>query len=93
MATCRSCEAPIVFVQMATGKAMPCNPGADEHGNIACQRRGHRAYVEGHVITDARPAQPDETVLLAHWAVCEKSGHTDTPKPTPKPAQRQPGLF
>lgn len=72
MSKCKVCNVPIVFVRIAeTGKLMPCNPGADPNGNIACRKKG-ALYVDGYVITAARPLDDDMTPLLAHWATCAK---------------------
>lgn len=93
MSKCRECGASIAFVRMAdTGKLMPCNPGADpDRGNVACIKSG-ALYINGYVITDARPLHPDFTPLLAHWATCIKKGRTK-PAPTTQTAPADPALF
>ena len=90
MATCRDCSVPIVFVRMATGTAMPCCPGPDDHGNIACRREGGR-FVAGRVLTAGQDPEPGEVRLLAHWAVCTRTRART--RPVKAAAPEPPALF
>ena len=84
MSKCRECGASIAFVRMAdTGKLMPCNPGADpDRGNVACIKSG-ALYINGYVITDARPLHPDFTPLLAHWRNTRSANSPPSALPNP----------
>ena len=78
-ATCRSCDAPIIFVVVANNAGrkparMPLNPDPDPSGNVAVMvtASGTRA---GRVLGKGQQPAPYETLYMSHFATCE---HAET---------------
>ena len=67
---CRSCFAVLRFIEMGSGKRMPCNPVADRTGNVAA-RKTPRGYVDGVVLHKGETAPEGFTVFRPHWADCD----------------------
>lgn len=76
------CSATITFVKLDGGGAMPVDPVPDPTGNVAATK-GLDGRLHGHVLSQARPLQPGQTVYMAHYATCAA-------KPRPR---RTPPLF
>ena len=75
---CNRCRAVIRFVEMASGKRMPCNPIPDPAGNIAARPvrygAGSVVYVDGYVLRAGQTAPEGWTTFRAHWADCSEPG-------------------
>ncbi len=83
--TCRSCGAPIVFVRLITGRAIPCNPIPGETGNVIALV-GTR--LEGWVESAAHPWRDGMLRYRPHYATC-----TEKPAKPPPPPDTQLDLF
>lgn len=82
MADCRECCDPIVFVQLDTGKRIPCNPIPNERGNVAARVIGHNLH--GFVITADKQPGPFYTFrMLPHFATCTERKGPEPAKPVP----------
>lgn len=62
MARCKSCDAPIVFVETAAGRKIPLNLGMVERGNIV---------IEGEPPI-ARVVDDGSGKFISHFATCTK---------------------
>ena len=69
LSECRTCQAPIRFVKLASGKAMPVNPQPNPEGNVAARLVG--GGLHGHVISRDHPAPKVGHRFVAHYATCE----------------------
>lgn len=83
LADCRACAAPIRFVHLDTGKAMPVDPIPNARGNVAARRIGSKLH--GYVISATHPMDPMFLRMVPHYATCEEQQR--------KTRQADPGLF
>lgn len=69
MAQCRSCGAKIIFVELASGKSMPCDPepvswdDVDE-GTVLVGEDGKVYKSQGSLLDD------DQSYFVSHFATC-----------------------
>lgn len=77
---CRACPQQLLFVRMASGKAMPCNADPDPDGNIAVQRDAAGTWIGRALRKDEEPAGY-ERVYMPHFATCPARKSKDTPTP------------
>lgn len=69
MSECRDCGAPIRFVQLDTGRAIPVDPRERTAGNVAASLSGTRLV--GFVISkDHRPGPLTPYRFMPHHATC-----------------------
>ena len=70
MADCRACAAPIRFVQLDTGKALPVDPLPNPRGNVCARKVGGRLH--GYVTSKAHGPDPMFVRFMPHHATCEE---------------------
>ncbi len=80
MHRCRSCDAPIRWLVMKTGKRNPMNPDPDpDRGNVLEVATDHEARVHGTIVgrgvalnnDDAKVARAlGRELLLSHFVTC-----------------------
>lgn len=83
MAECRSCGAPIRWVQTLAGKRIPLNREPDRvRGNVR-PVESHEGQLRAHVLPAAeaeRCREQGEDLWLAHFGTCPNAGaHRTTP--------------
>lgn len=86
LTSCRACGAPIRFVRLDTGRALPVNPVPNPRGNVSAHIAGGRLH--GFVISrDKQPGPLDSYRMVPHHATCEERTRPESkPKPEPDPA-------
>lgn len=83
---CRSCFAVLRFIEMSSGKKMPCNPVPDPTGNVVA-RKAPKGYVDGYVMTAGGGfVSEGYTVFRSHFSQCDMK-----PRGVPRPPS--PSLF
>lgn len=90
MSVCRECAAPIRFVRLDTGRALPVDPAPVVDGNVAAVRAG--GHLIGYVLSHDKPMRPLHLRYMPHHATCparaEERAHARTPK-KPEPDNQQ----
>lgn len=67
-ATCRSCQAPIVWAEIG-GKRIPLDAQPVDGGNLAVRREAGGRLVARPITAD-HPPLPDEHAGITHFATC-----------------------
>lgn len=81
MSDCRECAAPIRFVRLDTGRALPVDPLPNAAGNVCARRLGNG--LNGYVISKEHGADPHFLRFMPHHATCENRTRTaKAPEPT-----------
>ena len=81
-----------MFVRMASGKLMPCDPGPDSGGNVAALKSGGRLHA-GRIVTAAAPVQEGELQMMAHFVTCDRPSPHRKPRPKTVPVPESEPLF
>lgn len=78
MAMCRSCEAPIIWVETTSGKNMPIDETPTANGNLV--------YVAGvaRAVTDD-DRQLKRPLYTSHFATCPDASQFRSPRTTKRP--------
>ena len=80
---CRSCFAVLRFIELGSGKKMPCNPVPDPTGNVVA-RKGPTGYVDGYVLRSGGPGAPEGYVTFrSHFSQCDMKARGKPQPPSP----------
>lgn len=92
---CSRCSAPLKFVKMRTGKAMPVDPIPDDLGNVLARPDTVGRLVDGHV----KPTDPPCEVpagyrrYMPHWSTCAHPSSDATHVTAKSDPEPEPALF
>lgn len=78
MQDCRRCTAPIRFVALTNGSALPVNPLPDPKGNVCARKVAGR--LRGYVISREHAADPLFLRFMPHHATCQENLRATRPE-------------
>lgn len=80
MSSCRSCGAPVRWVETTSGRRMPLDPTPNAKGNVYLEPGVPTATVFGNLQADARKALAGR-LYLSHFATCpDADDHRRSPR-------------
>jgi hypothetical protein len=89
VATCRSCEAPIVWGKTRAGRAMPLDAEPDPAGNVVLLANGTAVVLTADEAAERRLTFPEEVRRMPHHATCPQADEWRRRRPsdgaTPRP--------
>lgn len=70
--TCRSCRAPIMWVTLPSGKAMPVDAAPSDDGNVAMLSAGNAIILTAGELSEERsmPEPLRRKLYRSHFATC-----------------------
>jgi hypothetical protein len=78
-ANCRSCFAPIVWVELPSGKRLPLDPSAAPgRGNVRVGDNRKAAVLSGPSLAIAR--ERNEPLFISHFATCSHAAQHRSPR-------------
>jgi hypothetical protein len=81
--TCRSCDAPVLWVETSAGRKMPLDPEPVEDGNVVITAEAPLGLrTEAVVLTKADLAQihPDRLRYRSHFSTCPHADQHRRPR-------------